>query len=118
MHAAGFVHRDLKPDNLYFTNNGALKVIDFGLAKTFPTDDAPGSFLGTPGYAPPEQGIGLADVRSDIYYRLDVRVVFLIVFSFNGKRGYLEVFDHRGRDIVLRAQRIRCAHVDIGAAFL
>ena len=67
MHAAGFVHRDLKPDNLYFTNNGALKVIDFGLAKTFPTDDAPGSFLGTPGYAPPEQGIGLADVRSDIY---------------------------------------------------
>jgi TolB-like protein/tRNA A-37 threonylcarbamoyl transferase component Bud32 len=75
---AGLVHRDIKPANLILTRDekGGLlvKVVDFGLVKMAAeqSDDAdmsdPGTFLGTPRYASPEQfSGGKIDIRSDLY---------------------------------------------------
>ncbi|MDH3725959.1 MAG: serine/threonine protein kinase [Myxococcales bacterium] len=54
-HAAGVIHRDLKPENLLITDNGQVKLADFGIAR-IPNADLTkeGQFLGTPCYAAPE----------------------------------------------------------------
>ncbi len=75
-HASGIVHRDLKPDNVMVGEDGAAKVLDFGLAKqsesdAIATDDtrtAEGVIMGTPSYMSPEQVRGAAlDARSDVF---------------------------------------------------
>ncbi len=74
-HAAGLVHRDLKPQNLFLTEDGDLKLLDFGVAMALAdtVDDAEKrqkgfAVFGTPEYMAPEQVAGEAvDARCDIY---------------------------------------------------
>ncbi len=63
------VFRDLKPDNIMITDEGVLKLIDFGIARVFQdTKTVTTKYaLLTEGYAPPEQWMGKAEPRSDIY---------------------------------------------------
>jgi len=63
------IFRDLKPSNIMITNQGKLKLIDFGIAKIFQgsTSQVTQYALLTGGYAPPEQWLGKAEIKSDIY---------------------------------------------------
>ncbi|MGW2282581.1 Stk1 family PASTA domain-containing Ser/Thr kinase [Streptomyces sp. NPDC001770] len=68
-HRAGFVHRDMKPENVLIGDDGWVKVADFGLVRAVGTaTDTTGSLLGTVSYLAPEQiEHGTADTRSDVY---------------------------------------------------
>ena len=63
------IHRDLKPENILLTETGRVRLIDFGAARTYkPGRDGDTAYLGTRGYAAPEQyGSGQTDVRTDIF---------------------------------------------------
>jgi len=73
IHAAGFVHRDLKPDNLVRRPDGSVAILDLGLARKLPSDPEdptrPGVQVGSLEYIAPEQLLDAAsvDVRADIY---------------------------------------------------
>ncbi|NGO10847.1 protein kinase [Streptomyces sp. HC44] len=71
-HQHGIVHRDIKPANVIITNTGAVKVMDFGIARALhgaqSTMTQTGMVMGTPQYLSPEQALGKAvDHRSDLY---------------------------------------------------
>ncbi|MHC4127120.1 MAG: protein kinase domain-containing protein [Planctomycetota bacterium] len=70
-HEKGIVHHDLKPRNVMLTSGGRVKILDFGIARSFGRDasvSAERLVLGTPGYMAPEQIAGEpGDARSDVF---------------------------------------------------
>lgn len=60
------IYRDLKPSNIMITENNQIKLVDFGIARTF-EEKADNTHVVSAGYSPPEQYWGAADPRSDIY---------------------------------------------------
>jgi serine/threonine protein kinase/Tfp pilus assembly protein PilF len=104
-HAAGVLHRDLKPDNLIVTPEDRVKILDFGLAKLLapatdpgvdaPTLSGPGVTVGTAGYMAPEQALGRrVDARADVF------AVGVVLYQMVTGRAPFEgatpvaVFDH------------------------
>ncbi|WP_431945369.1 protein kinase domain-containing protein [Actinacidiphila sp. bgisy167] len=71
-HSVGLVHRDIKPGNVMLTKRGAVKVMDFGIARAMQSGVSSmtqtGMVVGTPQYLSPEQALGRGvDERSDLY---------------------------------------------------
>ena len=85
LHAQNIIHRDIKPSNIMLTRDNVIRLIDFSIARTFKENVSTDTeFLGTKGFAPPEQyGFGQTDSRSDIY-SLGVTIKFLLGKNYDG----------------------------------
>jgi len=68
-HAQGVIHRDIKPSNVLVTDEGRIKLTDFGIARLDTSKlTNVGEVMGSPGYMSPEQFLGTeVDARSDLY---------------------------------------------------
>ncbi|HEX4488260.1 MAG TPA: tetratricopeptide repeat protein [Terriglobales bacterium] len=112
-HEAGITHRDLKPENLMITDDGFVKILDFGLAKLSPAHaeqpdaDATSAFMtqagelfGTAAYMSPEQAEGRqADFRSDQFS------LGLVLYEMvTGKRAFQKVTTIETLAAILREQ--------------
>ncbi|MEM9186167.1 MAG: CHASE domain-containing protein [Planctomycetota bacterium] len=80
-HDSGFVHRDLKPANVLFTDDGTLKISDFGLAKQMGGDSGltrTGDVIGSPSYMAPEQ---LAGRHAELGPATDVYAIGAVLYE-------------------------------------
>lgn len=88
LHRWHIIHRDIKPSNLFLTDDGKLKLIDFDAARMEkPGRFADTRFIGTPGFAAPEQyGFHQTDERTDIY---SLGLTFKLLLGYENYRGRL-----------------------------
>jgi len=107
VHAAGLLHRDIKPHNVMLAEDGRVVLMDFGTGYEL-TDDAPAPLAGTPLYLAPELLRGEpASVRSDIY-SLGVLLFHLLTGSYPVRGGgirELKLAHQRGEHIDIRTAR-------------
>src|SRR5580658_4098147 len=112
VHAAGVLHRDLKPGNVMLRPDGSIALIDFGLSKDLAlTADATdsGTIFGTPHYMSPEQGHAEPiDARSDLY-SLGVMLFEMLTGEkpFRAENPMAIVYKHRKEPVPRLPERYR-----------
>lgn len=113
LHAVGICHRDFKPTNIMFREDGSPVLIDFGLAKEAQIESgitSAGAIFGTPFYMSPEQGEGApVDARSDIY---SLGVVFFEMLTgakpFMGTTAMAVIIQHREAPLPRLTGKLAC----------
>ncbi|WP_460604283.1 Stk1 family PASTA domain-containing Ser/Thr kinase [Jatrophihabitans fulvus] len=114
-HRAGLVHRDIKPENILLSDEGVVKVADFGLARaveTDPTSTRTGLMMGTVAYCAPEQITrGHADPRSDVY---SAGIVFFELLTgtppFTGESAMNVAYQHVHSRVPAPSSRVKSGH--------
>jgi eukaryotic-like serine/threonine-protein kinase len=112
IHASGVIHRDLKPQNIMFREDGSLGILDFGIAKVMSEATQltqHGQVFGTPYYMSPEQGTGAnLDARSDLY---SAGVIFFEMLTgrrlYNADNAVALVYKHLHDPIPLLPKPLR-----------
>ena len=117
LHKEKIIHRDLKPSNIMLTKNNSVKLIDFSISRIEKENsETDTDFLGTRGYAPPEQfGFGQTDSRSDIF---SLGKTFQKILGEN-YRGYLKKILQKCTELdpAKRYQTVEEISVDIDKKF-
>lgn len=101
-HQAGFIHRDVKPENIFLANDGRIKVGDFGLARAANTNTTTGqALLGTIAYLSPELITrGVADARSDVYaFGIMLYEMLTGTQPFRGEQAVQVAYMHANQDV-------------------
>ena len=107
-HAKNVVHRDIKPENLFLTRGGALKVLDFGIARVLEAEKAragatrAGMVMGTPAFMAPEQARGRWD---EVDGRTDLWAVGATMFTLLSGRFVHQAASEHERMIVSATRR-------------
>ncbi len=109
-HSKGIIHRDIKPHNIIITNDGVLKVTDFGLARAVSASTniaGSSSAIGSVHYASPEQARGgFTDERSDIYsLGVVMYEMFCGTLPFDGETPVAVAMKHIGEAPVPPTQK-------------
>jgi tetratricopeptide (TPR) repeat protein len=123
-HAAGIIHRDVKPSNIVLQPSGNVKLVDFGVARLVDMEvTRTGENVGTPAYMAPEQIRGGAiDARTDLYalgatlYEL-ITGARMIAFESPGPQAQEKIEKACGSDRALADVIVRCLQSDPEARF-
>jgi serine/threonine-protein kinase len=104
-HAAKIVHRDVKPDNIFVTRAGEVRVLDFGVARFFETNDPSatrsGRAVGTPAFMAPEQALGR---MRDVDGKTDLWALGATMFSLLSGR-FVHEAENAGEVLAMAATR-------------
>ena len=105
-HAAGIIHRDIKPENILLSNEGRIKLSDFGLARNVDTRTEASELLGTVGYMAPELVTGGAATKASDVYACGIMLYEMLTGTrpFVGEQSMQVAYQHANSRVPVPSQ--------------